>query len=186
MAKALAEFLFGDDRELLHFDMSDYMAKHAVSRLVGAPPGYVGHEDGGQLTDAVRGRPYSVVLFDEIEKAHPEVLDLLLQVLDEGPVTDSKGRVARFHDAVVVLTSNLGAAAPVRRAMGFGGADGGTDGAKAERRALAERVRSAVSAALRPELRNRVQRHVLFQPLGLARNDGRNAEGRGGISEGPR
>jgi ATP-dependent Clp protease ATP-binding subunit ClpC len=164
-AKALAEFLFGDERQMLRFDMSEYKEKHSVSRLVGAPPGYVGHGEGGLLTDAVRRRPYAVVLFDEIEKAHPEVLDLLLQVLDEGQLTDTEGRVARFHDTVVVMTSNLGATTPAeRRPMGFAAGPGGEPAdAKAE---LEARVRAAVAAALRPELVNRIQRQVVFGPLG--------------------
>jgi len=108
LARALAEFLFDDERALVRLDMSEYMEKHTVSRLVGAPPGYVGFEEGGQLTEAVRRRPYSVILLDEIEKAHPDVFNVLLQILDDGRLTDSQGRTVDFKNAVVIMTSNLG------------------------------------------------------------------------------
>ena len=108
LAKALAEFLFDDERAMVRIDMSEYGEKHSVSRLVGAPPGYVGYEEGGQLTEAVRRRPYSVVLLDEVEKAHPEVFDVLLQVLDDGRLTDGQGRTVDFRNAILILTSNLG------------------------------------------------------------------------------
>ncbi|MEJ5185342.1 MAG: AAA family ATPase, partial [Rectinemataceae bacterium] len=108
LAKALAEFLFNDERALTRIDMSEYMEKHAVSRLIGAPPGYVGYEEGGQLTEAVRRRPYSVVLFDEVEKAHPEVFNVLLQMLDDGRLTDGQGRVVDFRNAIIIMTSNIG------------------------------------------------------------------------------
>ena len=107
-ARALAEFLFDDERAMVRLDMSEYMEKHAVARMIGAPPGYVGYEEGGQLTEAVRRRPYSVVLFDEIEKAHPDVFNVLLQILDDGRLTDSKGRVVDFKNTVLIMTSNLG------------------------------------------------------------------------------
>jgi ATP-dependent Clp protease ATP-binding subunit ClpB len=107
-ARALAEFLFDDERAMIRLDMSEYMEKHAVARMIGAPPGYVGYEEGGQLTEAVRRRPYSVVLFDEIEKAHPDVFNVLLQILDDGRLTDSKGRVVDFKNTVLIMTSNLG------------------------------------------------------------------------------
>jgi ATP-dependent Clp protease ATP-binding subunit ClpB len=107
-ARALAEFLFDDEKAMIRLDMSEYMEKHAVARMIGAPPGYVGYEEGGQLTEAVRRRPYSVVLFDEIEKAHPDVFNVLLQILDDGRLTDSKGRVVDFKNTVLIMTSNLG------------------------------------------------------------------------------
>ncbi len=110
-AKALAEFLFDDENALIRIDMSEYMEKHAVARLIGAPPGYVGYEEGGQLTEAVRRRPYSVVLFDEIEKAHPDVFNVLLQILDDGRLTDSQGRTVDFKNTVLIMTSNLGSQA---------------------------------------------------------------------------
>ena len=109
LAKALADFLFDDESAMVRIDMSEYGEKHSVSRLVGAPPGYVGHEAGGQLTEAVRRRPYTLVLFDEVEKAHPDVFDVLLQVLDEGRLTDGQGRTVDFRNTVIILTSNLGA-----------------------------------------------------------------------------
>jgi ATP-dependent Clp protease ATP-binding subunit ClpB len=108
LAKALAEFLFDDERAMIRLDMSEYMEKHAVSRLIGAPPGYVGYDEGGQLTEPVRRRPYSVVLFDEIEKAHPDVWNVLLQVLDDGRLTDGQGRTVDFKNTVIILTSNIG------------------------------------------------------------------------------
>ena len=108
LAKTLAEFLFGDENSLIALDMSEYMEKHTVSRLVGSPPGYVGYEEGGQLTEAVRRKPFSVVLFDEIEKAHPDVFNTLLQILEEGRLTDSQGRTVDFRNTVLIMTSNLG------------------------------------------------------------------------------
>ena len=113
LAKALAAFLFDDERAMVRIDMSEYSEKHSVARLVGAPPGYVGYDEGGQLTEAVRRRPYSVVLFDEVEKAHPDVFDLLLAVLDDGRLTDGQGRTVDFRNTILVLTSNLGSAALV-------------------------------------------------------------------------
>jgi ATP-dependent Clp protease ATP-binding subunit ClpC len=153
LAKALAEFLFDDERRLVRIDMSEYQERHAVSRLLGAPPGYVGHDRDGQLSGPLHDHPHSVVLFDEIEKAHPEVLDVLLQILDEGQLTDARGRRVSFTDAVVVLTSNLGTAAG--RPLGFA-PDG--DG-------QAERVRAALRRELRPELLGRIGRVVVFRPL---------------------
>src|SRR5216683_4116416 len=107
-ARALAEFLFDDDQAMARIDMSEYMEKHAVSRLIGAPPGYIGHDEGGQLTEAVRRRPYSVVLFDEIEKAHPDVFNALLQILEDGRLTDGQGRTVNFRNTVIIMTSNVG------------------------------------------------------------------------------
>ena len=134
------------------------MEEHSVSKLIGSPPGYIGHDDGGRLTDAVRAKPYSVVLFDEVEKAHPRVLDLFLQVFDEGALTDSRERKASFREAVIILTSNLGSAAPVRKKMGFGGGSDDADDLQA-------RVAEAVRRHLLPELLNRISRTVVFNPL---------------------
>jgi ATP-dependent Clp protease ATP-binding subunit ClpC len=157
LAKALAEFLFDDERRLVRIDMSEYQERHAVSRLLGAPPGYVGHDRDGQLSGPLHDHPHSVVLFDEIEKAHPEVLDVLLQILDEGQLTDARGRRVSFTDAVVILTSNLGTAAG--RPLGFTpDADAGRDGET-------ERVLAALRRELRPELLGRIGRVVVFQPL---------------------
>jgi len=158
LCKALAEALFDSEDNLIRIDMSEYMEKHAVSRLIGAPPGYVGHEDGGQLTEAVRRKPYSVILFDEIEKAHPEVFDTLLQVLDDGRLTDSQGRTVNFKNTVVIMTSNIGSRHLVDDAVSGSGE-------------LSEGTRNSVMQELRahfrPEFLNRVDDTVLFKPLGL-------------------
>ncbi|NDQ58220.1 MAG: ATP-dependent chaperone ClpB [Acidipila sp.] len=155
LARALAEFLFDDEHAMIRLDMSEYMEKHSVARLIGAPPGYVGYEEGGQLTEQVRRRPYSVVLFDEIEKAHPDVFGALLQVLEDGRLTDGKGRVVNFRNSVIVMTSNAGSAAIAEFA--------GTDFARAREQAL-----EALRAIFRPEFLNRVDEIVLFRPLGKA------------------
>jgi ATP-dependent Clp protease ATP-binding subunit ClpC len=162
LAKALAEFLFGSESSLIRFDMSEYMEEHYVAKLIGAPPGYRGYGEGSKLTDAVRSNPYSVVLFDEIEKAHPRVLDLFLQVFDEGMLTDSRGRKASFRETVIILTSNLGGAGEIKKGLGFGvNAAGGVN----EIEALRARVMEAVKRHLRPELLNRLSRMVIFNPL---------------------
>ena len=128
LARALAESMFGEEDAMIRVDMSEFMEKHAVSRLVGAPPGYVGHDDGGQLTEKVRRKPYSVILFDEIEKAHPDVFNILLQVLDDGHLTDTKGRQVDFRNTVIIMTSNVGAQElQDQRFAGFGGASEGQD-----------------------------------------------------------
>ena len=154
-AKALAEFLFDDDTAMVRIDMSEYMEKHAVARLVGAPPGYVGYDEGGQLTEAVRRRPYTVVLFDEIEKAHPDVFNILLQILDEGRLTDSQGRTVDFKNTVLILTSNIGSQA-LQEGM-------------AGKEELDEATRNDVMGILRqhfrPEFLNRVDEIILFEPL---------------------
>ena len=153
-ARALAEFLFDDEDAMVRIDMSEYMEKHAVARLIGAPPGYVGYEEGGQLTEAVRRRPYSVILFDEIEKAHPDVFNILLQVLDDGRLTDSQGRTVDFRNAVVIMTSNVGSQMILERA-------GAADWAEIEARVTDELRRS-----FRPEFLNRVDDIIVFRPLG--------------------
>jgi ATP-dependent Clp protease ATP-binding subunit ClpB len=155
LARALAEFLFDDENALVRIDMSEYMEKFAVSRLMGAPPGYVGYEEGGQLTEAVRRRPYQVVLFDEIEKAHPDVFNVLLQLLDDGRLTDSQGRTVDFRNTVVIMTSNIGSAALVEAAeQGVEAFD-----------AAAERVRLQLREHFRPEFLNRVDEIIVFRPL---------------------
>lgn len=153
LAKSLAEFLFDDDRAMVRIDMSEYSEKHSVARLVGSPPGYVGYEEGGQLTEAVRRRPYSVVLLDEVEKAHPEVFDILLQVLDDGRLTDGQGRTVDFRNTILILTSNLGSEFLV---------DASLD--PAEKHA---RVDSAVRAAFKPEFLNRLDDMIHFDPLSI-------------------
>jgi ATP-dependent Clp protease ATP-binding subunit ClpB len=153
LARALAEFLFDDERAIVRLDMSEYMEKHSVSRMIGAPPGYVGYEEGGQLTEQVRRRPYSVVLLDEIEKAHPDVFNILLQILDEGRLTDGKGRTVDFRNAVIIMTSNVGSATIFELAE--------KDPKKAREQAMA-----ALRELFRPEFLNRVDDIVLFRPLG--------------------
>ncbi len=123
LSKALAEVQFGDENQIIRIDMSEYMEKHAVSRMIGSPPGYVGHDEGGQLTEKVRRNPYSVILFDEIEKAHPDVFNILLQILDDGRLTDSKGRTVDFKNTIVIMTSNVGAST-IGRQKGFSIAKG--------------------------------------------------------------
>jgi len=155
-ARALAEFLFDDERALVRLDMSEYMEKHAVARMIGAPPGYVGYEEGGQLTEAVRRRPYSVVLFDEIEKAHPDVFNVLLQILDDGRLTDSQGRAVDFRNTVVIMTSNIGSQYIVEAGAEAGGA---------EWAGVEEQVRDELRSHFRPEFLNRVDDIIVFRPL---------------------
>jgi ATP-dependent Clp protease ATP-binding subunit ClpB len=152
LARALAEYLFDDERAIVRIDMSEYQERHTVSRLVGAPPGYVGFEEGGQLTEAVRRRPYSVVLLDEIEKAHPDVFNTLLQLLDDGRLTDGHGRTVDFRNTIVIMTSNLG-----------GTVFQDTGVAPEKRR---EAVLDDVRATFRPEFVNRIDEIVVFDPLG--------------------
>ncbi|AUI53128.1 ATP-dependent chaperone ClpB [Arthrobacter crystallopoietes] len=153
LAKALADFLFDDERAMVRIDMSEYSEKHSVSRLVGAPPGYVGYEEGGQLTEAVRRRPYSVVLLDEVEKAHPEVFDILLQVLDDGRLTDGQGRTVDFRNVILVLTSNMGSQFLVDPML--------DDGQKREA------VMKVVNASFKPEFLNRLDDVIMFDPLSI-------------------
>jgi ATP-dependent Clp protease ATP-binding subunit ClpB len=155
-ARALAEYLFDDDQAMVRIDMSEYMEKHAVSRLIGAPPGYIGFDEGGQLTEAVRRRPYSVVLFDEIEKAHPDVFNVLLQVLDDGRLTDSKGRTVDFKNTVLIMTSNLGSQVLQAETLST---ESGFELAR-------EQVMEILRQSFRPEFLNRVDDIVLFRPLG--------------------
>ncbi len=162
LAKSLAEFLFGSDDALISFDMSEFMEKHEVSKLVGAPPGYVGYDEGGELTKAVRRRPYSVVLFDEIEKAHPDVFNVLLQILDEGRLTDGQGRTVDFSNTVIIMTSNVGAREIAQTApMGFSSqGNGGLSD-----REIKSRVEGELKHLFRPEFLNRVDEIVVFKSL---------------------
>ncbi|MFI5246285.1 MAG: AAA family ATPase, partial [Gemmatimonadales bacterium] len=155
LARTLAEFLFDDEQAMVRIDMSEYMEKHAVARLIGAPPGYVGFEEGGQLTEAVRRRPYAVLLFDEIEKAHPDVFNILLQILDDGRLTDSQGRTVDFRNTVVIMTSNIGGQAILEQ--------GTEDWALVE-----TMVTQALRAHFKPEFLNRVDDIIVFHPLGEA------------------
>lgn len=162
LSKALAEFLFNSEDALISFDMSEYMEKHSVSRLVGSPPGYVGYDEGGQLTTAVRQRPYSVVLFDEIEKAHPDVFNILLQILEEGRLTDSQGRVVDFRNTVIIMTSNVGAREiTATTPLGFtSSANGGMDDMEMKQRVMGE-----VKKLFRPEFLNRIDEIIVFKSL---------------------
>jgi ATP-dependent Clp protease ATP-binding subunit ClpB len=152
LAKALAEFIFDDEQALVRIDMSEYMERHAVSRLIGAPPGYVGYEEGGQLTESVRRRPYAVVLFDEIEKAHPEVFNALLQILDDGRMTDGQGRTVDFKNTIIIMTSNVGS----RWIQELGAND---------REGMEKRVMEALRSSFKPEFLNRVDDIMIFHNL---------------------
>jgi ATP-dependent Clp protease ATP-binding subunit ClpB len=156
LARALAEFLFDDEKALVRLDMSEYMEKHTVSRLIGAPPGYVGYDEGGQLTEAVRRRPYAVILLDEIEKAHPDVFNVLLQVLDDGRLTDGKGRTVDFRNTVLIMTSNV--ASDLIQEMAR------RDGEDEDK--LKDRLMEALRQTFRPEFLNRIDEIVTFHSLG--------------------
>ena len=156
LCKALAEFLFDDENAMTRIDMSEYMEKHSVSRLIGAPPGYVGYDEGGQLTEAVRRRPYSVVLFDEVEKAHPDVFNSLLQVLDDGRITDGQGRTVDFKNTVIIMTSNIGSSAI-------------QDISNPEQREAM--VRESLKEFFRPEFINRIDEIVIFDRLDASQLD---------------
>jgi ATP-dependent Clp protease ATP-binding subunit ClpC len=159
LARALSEFLFDDEETMIRLDMSEYMEKHTVSRLIGSPPGYVGYEEGGQLTEAVRRRPYRVVLFDEVEKAHPDVFNILLQLLEDGRLTDGHGRTVDFKNTVVIMTSNLGTEEYQRGGIGFSRKEAGDE----------QRMKTAIEDALkrtfRPELLNRIDDVIIFKSL---------------------
>ena len=153
-AKALAEFLFDDERAMIRIDMSEYMEKHTVSRLIGAPPGYVGYEEGGYLTEAVRRRPYSVILLDEIEKAHPDVFNILLQIMDDGRLTDGHGRTVDFKNAVLIMTSNIGS----QHIMELG---------KKDEKEIEKMVLDTMKNYFKPEFLNRVDDIIIFHRLGI-------------------
>jgi ATP-dependent Clp protease ATP-binding subunit ClpC len=166
VARSLAAFLFDDEESMIRIDMSEYMEKYSVSRLVGAPPGYVGYEEGGQLTEAVRRRPYSVVLLDEIEKAHPDVFNLLLQVLDDGRLTDSQGRQVDFKNCVIVMTSNVGATGmQTTTDIGFRLQKSGEDDEVKNYERMKSKVMEEVKQTFRPEFLNRVDEVVVFHQL---------------------
>ncbi len=161
-AKALAEFLFDDENALVRLDMSEYMEKHTVSKLIGSPPGYVGYEEGGQLTEKIRRRPYSVILLDEIEKAHPEVFNILLQILEDGRLTDAKGRIASFKNAILIMTSNIGSEHIAKMSsLGFLG-----EKEAAEKRSLKDKVMEVLKETFRPEFLNRIDEIIIFNYLG--------------------
>ena len=154
LAKSLAENLFDDEKNIVRIDMSEYMEKFSVSRLVGAPPGYVGYEEGGTLTEAVRRRPYSIVLFDEIEKAHPDVFNILLQILDDGRITDSQGRTVDFKNTIIILTSNLGS-----EYISEGIENGEIT------KVARDKVNEVLKRSFRPEFLNRLDEIIMFKPL---------------------
>ena len=161
LAKTLAEAMFGEQDALVRIDMSEYMEKHSVSRLVGSPPGYVGFDEGGQLTEKIRQRPYAVILLDEIEKAHPDVFNILLQVLDDGHLTDSKGRKVDFRNTVIIMTSNLGAVAlREEKSVGFGAKT-----VQQNHDAMEKRIREELKNSFRPELLNRIDETIVFHKL---------------------
>ena len=166
LCKALAAALFGDENAMIRIDMSEYMEKHSVSKMIGSPPGYVGFDDGGQLTEKIRRNPYSVVLFDEIEKAHPDVFNILLQILEDGILTDAKGRKVSFKNAIIIMTSNIGASSFTDRSakLGFGGGDGDKTGENDGER-VREKVLEALRSTFRPELINRLDEIIIFDRL---------------------
>jgi ATP-dependent Clp protease ATP-binding subunit ClpC len=161
-AKTLAAFLFGDENALIQLDMSEYMEKHTVSRLVGSPPGYVGYDEGGQLTEAVRRKPFSVVLFDEIEKAHPDVFNTLLQILEDGRLTDAQGRMVDFKNTVIIMTSNLGTAELRKKAVGFV-----AEGEDVTYEHMKAKVTDQLKKHFRPEFLNRIDEVIVFHELTL-------------------
>src|SRR5213595_618995 len=163
LARTLAEFLFGDDDALIRIDMSEYIEKHAVSRLVGSPPGYIGYDEGGQLTEAVRRKPYSVLLLDEIEKAHPDVFNILLQILEDGRLTDAQGRTVDFRHAIVIMTSNIGASEIARNTpLGFAVSDDDTGITYED---MKNRIMGELKKVFRPEFLNRIDEVVVFHKL---------------------
>ncbi|MBI4128461.1 MAG: AAA family ATPase, partial [Parcubacteria group bacterium] len=163
LARTLAEFMFNDEKAMIRLDMSEYMERHAVARLIGSPPGYVGYEEGGQLTEAVRRRPYSLVLFDEIEKAHPEVFNVLLQILDDGRLTDSKGRLVNFKNAIVILTSNIGSHL-IQEIARLGFISG--ENARVEKEEeIRDRIRNELRQYFKPEFLNRLDEIIIFNTL---------------------
>ncbi|MCY7276254.1 MAG: AAA family ATPase, partial [Phormidesmis sp. CAN_BIN44] len=157
LAKALAVYLFDTEESMVRIDMSEYMEKHSVSRLIGAPPGYVGYEEGGQLTEAVRRRPFSVILFDEIEKAHPDVFNVMLQILDDGRVTDSQGRTVDFKNSIIIMTSNIGS----QYILDLAGDD-------TQYEEMRSRVMDAMRSSFRPEFLNRIDEIIIFHSLNRA------------------
>ncbi len=163
LARTLAEFLFGDEDAMVRIDMSEYMEKHAVSRLVGSPPGYVGYDEGGQLTEAVRRKPYSVLLLDEIEKAHPDVFNILLQILEDGRLTDAQGRTVDFRNTIVIMTSNIGAKDIARNvSFGFGSSDDETGASYDD---MKDRIMGELKKVFRPEFLNRIDEVIVFHKL---------------------
>jgi len=163
LSKALSEALFGDENAIIRVDMSEYMEKHSVSRLVGSPPGYVGYDEGGQLTEQIRRKPYSVLLFDEIEKAHPDVFNILLQIMEDGRLTDAQGRKVDFRNTVIIMTSNVGARLITEpKHLGFGA---GNDDKSKDYEVMKKNVMGELKSTFRPEFLNRVDEIIVFHPL---------------------
>jgi ATP-dependent Clp protease ATP-binding subunit ClpA len=166
LARALAEFLFNDEKAMVRIDMSEYMEKHTVSRLIGSPPGYIGYEEGGQLTEIVKHRPYSLILFDEIEKAHPDVFNILLQILDNGRLTDAKGRTVNFKNTVIIMTSNVGSEYLEQMStLGFKASNDDEEKQIIQSKNLKEKIRLALKEHFRPEFLNRIDEIIIFNPL---------------------
>ncbi|HLN19266.1 MAG TPA: AAA family ATPase, partial [Patescibacteria group bacterium] len=162
LAKALAEFLFNDEQALIRVDMSEYMESHSVAKIIGSPPGYVGYEEGGQLTEMVRRRPYSVILFDEVEKAHPQVFNIMLQILDEGHLTDAKGRRVNFKNTVVIMTSNIGSDIIYRSGLGF---RENNDSQMIGEDEMKDKVMLSLRENFKPEFLNRLDDIIIFHPI---------------------
>jgi ATP-dependent Clp protease ATP-binding subunit ClpB len=167
LARSLAEFMFNDETALIRLDMSEYMEKHATSKMIGSPPGYVGYDEGGQLTELIRRRPYSVVLFDEIEKAHPDTFNMLLQILDDGHLTDAKGRRVNFKNTVIIMTSNLGSDILLNsgKELGSIGFSDGSGGAARDEADVKERLNALLKEQFKPEFLNRVDEIITFGSL---------------------
>jgi ATP-dependent Clp protease ATP-binding subunit ClpB len=167
LAKALAEFMFNNEESLVRIDMSEYMEKHTVSKMIGSPPGYIGYDEGGQLTEIIRRRPYSVILFDEIEKAHPDVFNMMLQILDDGHLTDAKGRKVNFKNTVIVMTSNIGSdmIMKMRKTGDFGFADGKNKSNQQKEEKIKEKIMESLRERFKPEFLNRVDEIIMFHPL---------------------
>ena len=168
LARALAEFMFNDEKAMLRFDMSEYMERHATARLIGSPPGYIGYEEGGQLTEAIRHRPYSLILFDEIEKAHPEIFNLLLQILDDGRLTDGKGKSVNFRNSIIIMTSNVGSQY-FKSMSGLGFSGVGEDGKEKEKEDnYKDKIMELLREDFRPEFLNRIDDIIIFRPLKMS------------------
>lgn len=166
LCRALADTLFGSESSLIRMDMSEYMEKHSVSKLIGSPPGYVGFDDGGQLTEKIRRHPYSVVLFDEIEKAHPDVFNILLQILEDGVLTDSKGRKVDFKNSIIIMTSNVGASSITERKNDLGFSAGNASSREDDEKAVRENVMASLKSTFKPEFLNRIDETIVFKKLG--------------------
>jgi ATP-dependent Clp protease ATP-binding subunit ClpA len=159
LAKTLAQYMFNDEKSLIRLDMSEYMERHTVSKLIGSPPGYVGYEEGGQLTEIIRHKPYSLILFDEIEKAHPEVFNILLQILDNGRLTDSKGRTVNFKNTIIILTSNIGSDTLLKSSIGFNSSE------KDKIEKIEDKVKESLKKYFKPEFLNRLDEIIIFHQL---------------------